>query len=800
MRRATIAVLTALLVGCTVEPEIPTTPVVPPPPPPVTSAVPRWSDAATWAPLATPSVGQDVTIPEGMTVRLDVTPPPLHRVTVLGTLEVAPDMDLALVAQEVHVRGTLRIGSAEAPYLRRFTLTLTGTDDGNRTTVGTKVLAIFPGGTLDLHGEPRQGWTRLGATAPPGAQTLTLSETVPWRSGDRIVVASTDFDPAEAEEALIVSASGRGIVLDRTLKHEHWGTIQQIAGTGVDQRAEVALLTRNITIQGDSLSANGFGGHLIILPGATARIEGASFTQMGQSGIVGHYPVHWHMAGDVNGQYVRDVAIWKTNNRCLTIHGTDRAVAQRNVCYDHLGHGYFFEDGAESGNTLEGNLGLSARIPALAQRILASDATPATYWITNPDNLIRGNAAAGSVGFGFWYALPAAPTGFSTGQPDVPRRTPLGEFRDNVAHSNRRPGLNVDDGPKPDGTTETTSYSPRLGAAANGAPVLAVFRNFAGWKNTGRAVWLRGSSQRLDGAVLSDNLIGATFAASETFLENSLVVGESDNRTTSPNPTFPIRGFEFYDGTVGASNVTFVNFASTPGRLASALGYNRRNGFSISQLNFGSALRFINANQVLLEAPQADKDGDKAALFRDVDGAVTGTIGRTVIADVPLMVTPDCVRRAEWNAWHCATRFLGLAFDSEAQDAVAPLSIRRDDGATLSLVGIPSNPRALRLSVPAGRQFTVLWGPTPIPARFRVTLQRADPGDWIQVAIPYLTGLPFAVIRDFGSGTPLVAVATLAEITTGTGDRYYWDAATATLHVKLYVRSGRTSTTVQVLG
>ena len=34
----------------------------------------------------------------------------------------------------------------------------------------------------------------------------------------------------------------------------------------------------------------------------------------------------------------------------------------------------------------------------------------------------------------------------------------------------------------------------------------------------------------------------------------------------------------------------------------------------------------------------------------------------------------------------------------------------------------------------------------------------------------------------------------------GTGDRYYWDAATSILHAKLFIRSGRTSTTLQVIG
>lgn len=793
--RRQIIVALVLTTACAPDRDPPST--LPPPPPPV-AGDPLWSDAATWASGAVPAVGSDVTIPPGRTIVLDVTPPPLGRITVEGTLTVHPDRDVDLVAREIHVRGVLRLGTESVPHLRRVTVTLAGGDPGpDQGEVGSKVLAVFPGGVLDIHGAPRTSWTRLGQTAGAGAVTLTLSEAVDWIAGDRVVIASTDFDPAEAEEAVVASRAGNTVTLQSGLRHEHFGVIQPIAGRNVDERAEVGLLTRNITVQGDSLSSGGYGGHLIILQGAVARIEGASFVRMGQAGRLGRYPIHWHLAGDVNGQYVRETAVWKTNNRCITIHGTDRAVARDNVCYDHQGHGYFLEDGAESGNTLDHNLGLVARVPAAGLRLLASDATPATFWISNPDNTVTGNVAAGSVGFGFWYALPAAPTGLSSGQGDAPRRTPLGEFSDNVAHSNRRPGLNVDDGPRPDGTTETTSYQPRLGAAANGAPVVATFRNFTGYKHTGRAVWLRGREHRLYGAVLSDNMIGATFASSETQLQSSLIVGESDNRTTAPNATFPIRGYEFYDGTVGATGVIFANFVPTGIRPASALGYNRNNGFPISQDNFGTAIQFVNANPAFFENPKADKDGDKSSLFRDLDGSITGTPGTTVVTNLPFLVTSACNYMPAWNAWHCPQRFAGLQIVSEGSENAAPLTIQRDDGVATTLVGVPGNPKSASISVEPGRRFELTWGGA-VPSRPRITLQRSLVNDVARVAFAHPGGT-FNVIRDFAASQPLVAAISLAELDASAGDKYYWDAVEMQLHVKLLVRAGRTSTTVQVV-
>jgi len=156
----------------------------------------------------------------------------------------------------------------------------------------------------------------------------------------------------------------------------------------------------------------------------------------------------------VTGQYARNNSIWKSFNRCITVHGSHAASVEGNVCHDHLGHGYFLEDGVEARNSIVGNLGVLGRAPLATERLLDSDSKPATFWITNPDNTVRGNVAAGSMGFGFWYALPEHPTGLSTTPTIWPRRTPLREFAGNVAHSNRRGALNVDDGPMPDGLTQ----------------------------------------------------------------------------------------------------------------------------------------------------------------------------------------------------------------------------------------------------------------------------------------------------------------------------------------------------------
>jgi hypothetical protein len=131
-----------------------------------------------------------------------------------------------------------------------------------------------------------------------------------------------------------------------------------------------------------------------------------------------------------------------------------------------------------------------------------------------------------------------------------------------------------------------TYYDPQVDPAnVSSAAAVTSFDHYRAYKNRGRGAWMRGANLRLSHALLADNDIGATFAANETFLQDSVIIGESANNATTLG-AFPIRGYEFYDGRVGAERVQFVNYASSPARPASAYGYNRHNAFSINTQNF----------------------------------------------------------------------------------------------------------------------------------------------------------------------------------------------------------------------
>lgn len=159
--------------------------------------------------------------------------------------------------------------------------------------------------------------------------------------------------------------------------------------------------------------------------------------------------------------------------------------------------------------------------------------------------------------------------------------------------------------------------------------------------------------------------------------------------------------------------MTFANFTAAGSIPSSALGFNRNNGFSVSTDNFAGALTFENATPFYLETPHADK----AAVFFDRDGAVSGAAGAYVVPNVPFMVSGGCTARPDWNAQVCPNRYVGLDVRSDAE-TVAPLTLVRDDALSLALVGVPNAPTRADASVIPGRGYTLQFsGTVPLHPR-----------------------------------------------------------------------------------
>jgi cell migration-inducing and hyaluronan-binding protein len=671
----------------------------------------RWSDPATWPDRRVPRAGDKVTIPAGKDVVLDVSPPALGGLTIDGKLSFANTADLELTTEWIVLHWELAIGSETRPHTRKATITLTNRvpDEEPMKGMGDRGIMIM-GGTLNLHGDRTHTWTKLAQTAPAGSNTIQVLNASGWRVGDEIVLASTDFDPRQAERRTIAAIKGNTITLDRPLAYMHFGKVT----FDVDQRGEVGLLTRNIRIQASADAEKSFqGGHVMAMGASRMFVAGVEFNRMGQNLTLARYPIHWHLVGDATGQYIRNAAIHDTYNRCVTVHGTNNLRVENNVTYNTVGHCFFLEDGIETGNQFVRNLGIQTKchtskpcdptnlapfgatsdglnFKTTGQEskdvLIPSDNTVSTFWITNPDNIYRDNVAAGSDSTGFWLAFPVNPTGAFEGseisKTTFPRRMQIREFKGNVAHSNFD-GFMLDRGPRADGTFATGGHIAHSNPADPNSPqVETIFEDFTAYKNRNGGIWARGEMHTFRNLKLADNAIGYTHASGNigqsrftSRVVDSLFVGETENignpRTETekkygrslPFPQladFPIRGYEFYDFHHELDNVTFVNFQDNATRKTGAISYLLFTSFGISSNNTVQRAKFTNAKPVYFPPIENKWSNDdygntayKSSVFNDKDGSVTGVPNSYIVINGGIDIDDACEVKPAWNAVVC---------------------------------------------------------------------------------------------------------------------------------------------------
>jgi len=453
----------------------------------------RWSDPATWD---GEKPGQDdaVEITEEMDVVLDESPPELEGIHIDGGTLTFARQDLAVTTGYIVVTdgGRLQIGTEDEPFEQEATITLTGEDDIGSAAVPTEHCGVKTvcslGGKLSIHGAVEgPTWTNLAATAEAGAETLTLNESVDWEVGGEIVVTASSYDPALAERRTITAVNGTTVELDEPLEFQHYGEMQYYGENDqyrLDERAEVMHLSRNVLIQGDEASENDrFGGHVIAMnqhhdeqmrrandgedfldlweemdndESLVPEIDGVEFNRMGQEGVMGRYPFHWHTYGDASGSYVSNSSFHNSYQRGVTVHGTQNVRLENNVAFNVVGHCYFLEDGTEWNNEITNNIGaLVKSFSSEEQQLQArSDAFPSVFWWSHPDNRFVDNVAAGAYGFGFWLESKPHPTGLTaTDKLQLSEGVPkdddvsFGTFSNNTAHSTMNPSHSADGPP-----------------------------------------------------------------------------------------------------------------------------------------------------------------------------------------------------------------------------------------------------------------------------------------------------------------------------------------------------------------
>ena len=77
--------------------------------------------------------------------------------------------------------------------------------------------------------------------------------------------------------------------------------------------------------------------------------------------LVGRYPIHFHINGNVTGSYVRGNGIHRSYNRACTIHAVSNLIVEHNVAFNIKGLSFFIEDGVEVDNIVQYNLAVYTR-------------------------------------------------------------------------------------------------------------------------------------------------------------------------------------------------------------------------------------------------------------------------------------------------------------------------------------------------------------------------------------------------------------------------------------------------------
>lgn len=687
----------------------------------VVERVRDWDDSSTWTPSGTPNDLDSVTIPAGSVVSITGTCE-AATVDVHGEL-IVPDADGSLSSNLVRVidpGARFEVGRARAPYLNDFAIELTGDyDPGTDTNAAYKALMAMTEGVIELHGKPKTSWTTLVATglnSPPGDRYIVVEDFDGWQYGDDIVIAGSLGQTrgyVERNEVHTIKHmqllynpetmeyTETRFVLEDDFQHEHFAgaplqrTFGGLQPLELDQRAEVGMLTHNIVVRGSDVTAPagtyadpntaGFGGHIMMMstglmnsPGR-ARFSNVELTKLGQSGVLGRYPFHWHMARDDGaGQYIRNSSIHNTFNRAITIHGTDNTIVEGNVCYSNLGHAVFMEDGSEMDNVLRGNLTMSTKRPAVSStrpviddETIPSDnelnefrnRTPAAYWITNPNNTIEGNVAAGTEGTGFWLIFSEFVTGLSADPNHLHNATyqpylqPLGIFKDNVAHGCFM-GLDVHDGLRADGTIRKNfDWRP-----PNPPAVLEDLTIYG--CDTAIYTGIGHGTVQFKGARMADNAQNMWFASYDEVRE-SMIIADTGNALLAlnamGNPTNS-EAYRMYDGAGRVVDSLLEGFVSPHSLIKHNRAATRHpnhyfEGVTIP-LGHDTSWRDFYCHftgQSLDNCPPGDEDGDEAncggpedhptdtetwgLVVDDVDGTLTGMMSRrSIISHAPMLV------------------------------------------------------------------------------------------------------------------------------------------------------------------
>jgi hypothetical protein len=386
----------------------------------------------------------------------------------------------------------------------------------------------------------------------PGAEILITSHTREWNGHQvRNISKVSNYD---LENGFVVLELDAPIVRPTTWRDSK------------DYAVEVALLSRNIVFEGGPDDNENHGAHFGVMytPNLAQSLIGVDFQNFGQQGVLGRYPIHFHMLGDMKNSVIAKNTVRQSNQRCIVVHGTNNLLVEDNIAYDTKGHCFMLEDGIEEGNMFLRNLGAQTGIPKkiipnYGPNGIETDDHPATFWMTNPHNVWIGNVAAGSENSGYWFELLLRGTEVARFPNLDPKSAPLVQFMNNVAHSNDKKGFQ----------TYPTGYIPDSVQEMTG---------LKSYRNKGQGVFFHLSRNiKFVQGLVADNAIGIDIDRAEGItVSKTQVIGQSQSfanlvATQDVSGSCESRGIDLHtwkhnssNANVAIEDVTLFGFQNCP--------------------------------------------------------------------------------------------------------------------------------------------------------------------------------------------------------------------------------------------
>ncbi len=350
---------------------------------------------------------------------------PLYGANALETITIKSGGTLVFLDQSYPIRvgsivvesgGTLQIGAKACPIHapNQVRVFFSGAEGA------AKGIDVKAGATLRMWG--RRGNAELGNVSwahllkPAGPQrfskenkvaspvldpadTIIVDKALPsWQVGDWIVVAGTDFAPDSADIVSIATITAdpvlgaTTITTQQPLVNYHFGGTSPTCMTGdpycgpssasfndgpsknygVDERAEVGLLTRaiwltsitpnpynNKTLLSPQPAGLHWGGEVLIESGFNvAEIAGVDIGKFGGDRD-GQFPIYVTGSGN-NPPIISSNSIHHSYNKCIALAGLTNATIKDNVCARIVGDMFYLQTGTEQNLSFTHNLGVGA--------------------------------------------------------------------------------------------------------------------------------------------------------------------------------------------------------------------------------------------------------------------------------------------------------------------------------------------------------------------------------------------------------------------------------------------------------